>query len=485
MSVADQPEDVLDTGAAGGRAIRGGAMYTGTYVLGLLLSIASVPFMIRHLGVVDYGYYVAVSAIVFIIGGFTEAGLTNLGIREYSQLHAGEREPFLRNLIGLRLVLTTVGVLVATALTAVTGSPAIVVAGVAIAGFGLLIQLTQQTYMVPLTVQLRMGWISILGIIRQATLSGLFILLVVLDADLVWFYWANVGMGIVLMAVSIPVLRGTAPLLPTFHSVSWKRILKETLPYALAAAVGLIYFRIAVILMSYVSTDEETGIFSAAFRIVEVVGALPWMLVSAGFPILARAARDDEARLGYALQKIFEVASVLGAFIALGLAVAAPVAIEVVAGPDFDESIPVLRLQSAGLVTSFLMVTWTFALLSLRLYRQLLLANAAAAVVAVVACLALAPPLGAEGAAIATVLAEAVLAGGALYMLRKERPGLTPELGVVPKVLVALAVAIGVAVVVPASPLVLSFLAGGVYAAIVLALKAVPPEAIHALLGRA
>ena len=28
MSVADQPEDVLDTGEAGGRAIRGGALFT-------------------------------------------------------------------------------------------------------------------------------------------------------------------------------------------------------------------------------------------------------------------------------------------------------------------------------------------------------------------------------------------------------------------------------------------------------------------------
>ena len=77
--------------------------------------------MIRHLGVVEYGYYVAVSAIVFIIGGFTEAGLTNLGIREYSRLRPEEREPFLRDLVGLRLVLTTVGVLVAIAATAAAG----------------------------------------------------------------------------------------------------------------------------------------------------------------------------------------------------------------------------------------------------------------------------------------------------------------------------------------------------------------------------
>ncbi len=430
-SVADQPEDILDTGAAGGKAIRGGAMLTGAYAIGLLLSIASVPFMIRHLGVVDYGYYVAVSAIVFIIGGFTEAGLTNLGIREYAQLEQREREPFLRDLVGLRLVLTTLGVLVATAVTAVTGSPGIVVAGVAIAGLGLLVQLTQQTYTVPLNVQLRMGWIAVLGVVRSGVLSALFIALVVLDQPLVAFFWANVAMGVVLVAVTLAVIRGTAPLMPAFRADSWRKILRETLPYALAAAVGLIYFRIAVVLMSYVSTDEETGIFSAAFRIVEVVGVLPWLLVSAGFPILARAARDDEARLGFALQRIFEVSTLLGAFIALGLAVGAPLAIEVVAGSDFESSVSVLRLQAAGLVTSFLMVTWTYALLSLKLYRPLLIANAAAAVMAVVATIALAPPLGAEGAAIATMLAEATLAGVSLVLLSRERPALRPHFGVV------------------------------------------------------
>jgi O-antigen/teichoic acid export membrane protein len=454
-------------------------------VFGLLLSLASAPFMIRHLGVVEYGYYVAVSAIVFIIGGFTEAGLTNLGIREYSQLRPEEREPFLRNLVGLRLVLTTVGVLVAIAATAATGSPGVVVAGVAVAGLGLLVQLTQQTYAVPLNAQLRMGWISILGIIRQGTLSALFIGLVLLNAGLIAFFWASVVTGVVLVAVTVALIRGTAPLLPGFHPESWKRILRDTLPYALAAAVGLIYFRIAVVLMSYVATDEETGIFSAAFRIVEVVGVLPWLLVSAGFPILARAARDDEARLGYALQKIFEVAVVLGVFIALGLAVAAPFAIKVVAGADFTESVPVLRLQAVGLVTGFLMVTWTYALLSLKLFRPLLLANAAAAVVAIVATLVLSPPFGAEGAAIATVLAEAVLAAASLTALLRHRPALRPDFGVVPKVLVALAAGVAVALLVPASSLVLSLLAGAAYGAVALLLGAVPAEAITALRRRA
>jgi hypothetical protein len=42
--------DVLDTPEAGGKVIRGGALLSATYVLGMLLTAVSVPFMTRALG---------------------------------------------------------------------------------------------------------------------------------------------------------------------------------------------------------------------------------------------------------------------------------------------------------------------------------------------------------------------------------------------------------------------------------------------------
>jgi O-antigen/teichoic acid export membrane protein len=478
------PVDVLDSAEAGGRAIRGSAWRTGAYGVSLLLSLVSVPFVIRHLGVVDYGYYLTVSSIVFIIGGVTEAGLTNLGIREVSVLDGAARDAFLRNLVGLRFVLTTVGVLLATLLVWATGAEHQVVIGTLIAGLALLISLTQSTYMVPLNAQLRLGWVSVLDVLRQATLSSLFIVFVIAGAGLVAFFWAGVISAVVMIAATLLLVRRHASLRPAFDLATWKRVLRETLPYAAAAAVGLVYFRIAVILMSYVASKHETGIFSAAFRIVEVVGAIPWVLVSSAFPILARAARDDEERLGYALQRLFEMSLILGALIALGLAVGAPFAISVVAGHGFAESVPVLRLQALALVTSFLLSTWNFALLSLKLYSDILWANLLAAVVAIAGTLALAPPLGAKGAALATVGAEAVLAVTSLMLVRRARPALSPNLRVVPKVLLAGAVSVAVALAVPLPAVVLAILSCGAYGAVILALGALPPELFDALRGR-
>jgi O-antigen/teichoic acid export membrane protein len=477
--------DVLDTGAAGGRAIRGGALRTAAYVVGLLMSLVAVPLMVRHLGVIDYGRFMTVSAIVFIIGGITEAGLTNLGVREYSVLRVGEREEYMRNLIGLRFVLTTVGVLLAGLITLITGAEEVIVVGTLVAGLGLLLSLVQQTYMIPLAAQLRLGSMTMLDLVKQGSLNGTYILFVVLGASLLPFFWASVIATLVMVTATLLLVRADAPLLPAFDRARWLAIMRETLPYALAAAVGLIYFRIALVLMSYVSSEEETGYFSAAFRIVEVVGVVPWLLVSAGFPILARAARDDARRLSYALQRMFEVATVGGTLLALALAVGAPFVIEVVAGrPEFDDSILVLRLQAVGLVTTFLLATWQFALLSLKLLRQLLVANTIAAVIAIGGTLMLAPPLGAEGAAIATVLAEAGLALACLIVLRGESAALRPRLGVLPKVAVAAAAAVTVAVALPTHPAVLAAAAAGVYLGTVWALGAIPSELLAALVRR-
>ena len=476
--------DILDTGRAGGMAIRGGALRMLGYGAALMLSLVSVPFMTRHLGVVDYGHYITVSSIIFIIGGLTEAGLTNLGTREYSVLEAGEREQFLRNLTGLRFALTATGVALATLLTWVTGAESVVVQGTLITGVALMLTLTQQTYAIPLAARLKLGSVTALELVKQGLLTGTILALVVLGAGLVPFFLASVVSGLGVLVATLLLLRGQVPMRPAVSRATWRRILADVLPYAVAVAVGLIYFRIAVILMSYVSTDYQTGIYSTAFRIVEAVGVIPWLVVSAGFPILSRAARDDEGRLRYALQRLFEVSTIIGVLIALAIGLGASFAIGVIAGlPEFEDSVPVLRVQGIALVTAFLVATWSFALLSLRAHRELLICNAVAAAVALIGTLTLAPTLDAMGAAIATLGAEAVLAVGYMIALHRRHPTLSPELRIIPKVVLAAAVGISAALL--PTPALIDAIVGAIAFVVVLAvLRAIPPELYHALRGR-
>src|SRR3954452_15354181 len=100
-----EAREVLDSSRAGRRAIRGGALRVAGYVAGLLLGLISVPLLIRHLGVADFGHYVTVQSIFAIAVGLTEGGLVSVAVREYSTRSGADRERTMRNLLGMRLVL--------------------------------------------------------------------------------------------------------------------------------------------------------------------------------------------------------------------------------------------------------------------------------------------------------------------------------------------------------------------------------------------
>jgi O-antigen/teichoic acid export membrane protein len=477
--VADivEPADVLDTPAAGPLVIRGGALRVAAYALGTGLTVVSAALMIRHLGSSDFGRYVTVMSLVTIVGAVTEAGMTNLGVREFATVPQDRRDELMRVLLGLRLALTTGGVLVAVAFAIVAGYGEDLVVGTALAGAGLFFGVLQATYTVPLSTHLLVGRVSALELAKQALTVVFIVGLVAAGAGVVPLLAVPLPVGLVLAAVTAWMVRHRMPLAPGADAREWGRLLRLTASFALATAVGTVYVYLAVVLLSLVATDAETGQFGAAFRVFIVLGAVPGLLVTTAFPLLARAARDDRERLRYAVQRLFETSLVLGGGFGLATVIGAPVAIDVVAGEGFAPAVDVLRVQGVALLPSFLLATWGFALISLHRHRELLFANLAALVVSATLVSWLGSAEGARGAAWATVAGETVLAAGYLVGLARGRPELIPRLRTLPRVVIAAAGGAAMGLIgLPA--LAAAVAALGVFSVLALLLGAVPHELI-------
>src|SRR6185503_1524247 len=200
-------------------------------------------------------------------------------------------------------------------------------------------------------------------------------------------------------------------------------------------------FRAAMITLSVVSTDTETGYFAAPFRITEVLLAIPNLVVGAAFPIFARAARDNQDRLAYGVERVFLACVVLGGLLFVALFLGGRRAIEVEAGEDFQASDDVLRIQAAALMLAFPNSVLFYVLLTLRRYGILLGLACSILVVNVVLAAVLGSSHGAEGAAIATGAAELVALAAGLVSVRAVAPRIAPPLGVFVKVLPAMGLA--------------------------------------------
>jgi O-antigen/teichoic acid export membrane protein len=274
------------------------------------------------------------------------------------------------------------------------------------------------------------------------------------------------------------------PLRPEIAPAAWRRLLRLTAAFAAASSLGALYVYAAQITMSLVASDDEVGFFAASFRIFVVVGAVPGLLVASAFPLLARAARDERERLAYAVRRLFEVSLLAGVIAGLALGIGAPVAIDVAAGAEFAPAVPALRVQSVGLLATFVLAVWGFALISLGAYRALLVANAAAFATSVALTLPLAGPYGATGVAVASVAGELVLGAGYVAGLSRAGRDLRPQGRVPARAGVALVPALGVALVPGLPVLVATVLAVALFAGLAFALRTVPPELAELLPAR-
>lgn len=435
--------DVLDTPEAGRRVVRGGALRVGGFVAGLGASLLGAALVTRHLGPVDYGRYQTVVALVTIVQAVTDLGMSTLGLREYAQRSGADRDRFMRVLLGMRLALTSAGVLLAMLVALVLGYDTEMVAGAGLMGVGVLFAVIYGTLSIPLAAEIRMGAVTGLDVGRQVGVAALFVVLVVLGSGVAGFLAATIPVHLALVVVTLVLVRRAVPLRPSFDRRQWLALVRPTITFALATAVGSLYVYTALVLTSLVSTQEETGLFAASFRVYAIAAAIPGVLVTTAFPLLSRAARDDRERLRYATQRLFEGTAVLGGAALITCVLGAAPIIAVVAGPKYHGAVDVLRIQGTALALTFVISTWGFTLLAMHRHREMVRANAVALVISAVTVLLLARSHGAVGAAFGTLLGEAWLAFGYVWGIaggdRRMRPRTRRVRRIVPAVALGLA----------------------------------------------
>src|SRR4029079_576101 len=114
--------DVLSGEDVSRRVVRGGAVRVTGFGVVNLLGVVSSLILLRHLGVVDYGRYGTVLALIAIASGLADAGMTVVGSRELALRPPGDER---RRLVGLmatlRVALSLVFVLIAIAVGVAAG----------------------------------------------------------------------------------------------------------------------------------------------------------------------------------------------------------------------------------------------------------------------------------------------------------------------------------------------------------------------------
>lgn len=482
---ADRPaaEDIVGSPDAGPAALRGGLLRTGGFVLGLLLGLASAPLIVRHLGDAEFGRYSAVLAVMAIVTGLTEGGINTVALRELAAMpDRADRDRAMSDLLGLRLLLSCVGIALAVCFVVVAGYGVSLTEGTLLAGLGMLLAVTQTLLATVLQSRLRFGWITLIELIRQTMITGLIVALVLFGAGTVSFLAASIPGGIVALGITVALVRGKTTLRPSVNPRRWGALLRETMIFALAVAINTLYLRVTLVVMTLLATAQQTGYFAISFRVMEILVTVPLLLIGSAFPIVARAARTDRERFAFAAGRLFELSVYVGALGTLSMVLLAPFAIQFLTGETDHPSVVVLQIQSLAIAASFVAVAATYMLLGMHRHRETLFANCLSLAVVLALAFVLIPPFAADGAAGAAVVAELTLAVSSTLLLVRHGG---PELPYSSLAVAVLAAGCGYAAgsIAEFHPVADSAIAAAVFVAVLALLGRFPPEVRDTLRG--
>lgn len=181
-------------------------------------------------------------------------------------------------------------------------------------------------------------------------------------------------------------------------------LLRESVPYLYSSVAILLYMKIDVVMLGYLSSDAETGIYSLAQKLSEVLYIVPVVLIDSAYPTLAhRFMESDKGNPSHG-QMLFDLAtgSALLAIL-LALVLAGPV-IEYVFGSAYGPSTAIFHLHAWSCIAIAMNTARHRWLATLGLQRYAPTVTTIGLVLNVAMNLVLIPRMGALGAAIATVV---------------------------------------------------------------------------------
>jgi O-antigen/teichoic acid export membrane protein len=199
----------------------------------------------------------------------------------------------------------------------------------------------------------------------------------------------------------------------------WRYLLREGLPVGAGMVLRRISWYVDTFMLMALSTVGSVGLFSAAYRVIQMVNVVPFTLSVPLFPMLSRVAlesHDKAINLYNRAQKIFVL---LGLPIGLWIFLLAPQLIVLLFGEGYEAAGTTLRIM--GLVALMLFMNSLFVYLFSALGKQkfYMTSIAISLLCNILLDVILIPLWDIEGAAIATLCSELVLYTSGIVLLTR------------------------------------------------------------------
>ena len=237
-------------------------------------------------------------------------------------------------------------------------------------------------------------------------------------------------LGIRVVITSLGLVGAVIYIHKRFRRLEWHcnydfiiKMLKASFPFALFGLYGSLYMDIDTTMLSVMRGDVMTGWYAAAQKFLRVLTFMPNSFCAAMLPVLAQAHGDHE-EVSRTIARSCKYLLMMSLPIAAGVSVLAPQIVALLYGPKYGGTIPALRILIWATPFSFMNGALIVALAAVNHEKQGSHCLITGALFSSLSNFLVIPLFGHVGAASTTMMAEALIAGLQVLVLRKALPTL-------------------------------------------------------------
>jgi O-antigen/teichoic acid export membrane protein len=380
----------------------------------------------RSLGVIGFGQYAFVAALIVLGNVATTFGTDTLLIREVARTHQAD-DGLISSALWIQLALSLAWlIVVGISADALSGQSPEVGLALKVYSLSLIPLAFFAVFTAVLRAHERMDVYLLLNVVVAfVQLGGAWLVLHRLGSLLSLVMMLNLVQ--VIAAVSAGVLCRRA--LPTFHfhwgvtRRQFVQVARLAWPFALLSVLAMIYQRLGILMLSTSGGEAQAGWFAAATRVIEPVKVLHFAVLGALLPALAHLTTSEAAAqqtpiAAYVYRRSMLFLLMFSALAAVILIALAQPIVTLLFGADYLDSVALVRILALSLIPYTLSASLAVRSVAQGRERRVLWATGISLVVAFLLNRWLIPIDGSNGAALAAVLGESILAG-TLFVLRR------------------------------------------------------------------
>lgn len=347
-------------------------------LISMSITMVAVVIVTRTYGREGYGEFSLMQswpALFFVIVDF---GINAIATRELSK-DWSKANRYFGNILIIRFIfsLMLIGILSLT-LNLFSYSDRLVT-GIRMGLFLLLTQSLYSTANIFFQVKLKYNYSTIAYTVGYILIFILVLLFSLLKLEVMWVNFSYVLGGLITFILSLFYVKklGVVPDF-TFDREIWQFLFTSSLPIGIMFVFSQMSFKEDALMISFLKLPESHGlnntesvaVYALPYKVFEVLLVVPTFFMNSVYPVLVRHMTEGKEKLKQTFSKVIYFLLASGLLVGLLGIVFSPLAIKLLGGEKFSQSVGVLNILAGGVFIFYLTspISWLIVTLGYQKY---------------------------------------------------------------------------------------------------------------------